>query len=331
MIISQFSSDPLLINIGKRYRAWHTINGSDGFPSRQIPMGRPGSGREFLQFHRSLLDEFFAWNTVHHAVEAKDLAPWTAIPSELKVPETGWPIPWAGADLAVAEVRVSRNAPPFSSDDELGILLENTIISWIHGAVAAAPAFNLKPAEQQIITNLTAPESTWFYKIHGLAHVWWLRLLYPVSAFKENNDFCASGRGFKEINDWKEINDLHGSGRGFKEINDWKEINDLHGSGRGFKEINDWKEINDLRGSASGFKEANDFKEIVDNPGGKQFKELLDVCSKQTALPSFLNNLLARVKELEARLKVKKSPFIKPFQRPPVGRAIIRSKRKKNR
>jgi len=313
MIISQFSSDPLLINIGKRYRAWHTLNGSDGFPSRQIPMGRPGSGREFLQFHRSLLDEFFAWNAVHHAVEAKDLAPWTAIPSELKVPETGWPIPWSGVDLTVAEIRVSRNAPPFSSDDELGILLETTIINWIHGAVAAAPAFSLEPNEQGVITTLRALESTWFYKIYGLAHLWWLRFLYPESSFKEKNDVRASG---KEANDWKENNDFRAFG---KEANDWKEINDFRTFG---KEANDWKEINDFRASGSGF------KEIVDSPGGKQVKETLDAYSKQTAIPAFLNNLLARVKELEARLRVKKSPFIKPFQRPTVGTAIIRSKRK---
>jgi hypothetical protein len=73
------------------------------------------------------------------------------------------------------------------------------------------------------------------------------------------------------------------------------------------------------------------FKEIVDNPGGEHFKEILDAYKRQTALPSLLNNLLARVKELEERAKIKKSPFITPFLRPPVGRATIRSKRKKNR
>jgi hypothetical protein len=155
----------------------------------------------------------------------------------------------------------------------------------------------LEPNEQRIITTLRAPESIWFYKIYGLAHLWWLRFLYPESSFKEKNDVRASG---KEANDWKENNDFRAFG----------------------KEANDWKENNDFRASGSGF------KEIVDNPGGQQVKETLDAYSKQTAIPAFLNNLLARVKELEARLRVKKSPFIKPFQRPTVGRATIRSKRK---
>jgi hypothetical protein len=40
--------------------------------SRKNPVGHPGSGREFLQFHRSLLDEFFAWNVVHRAVDPEN-------------------------------------------------------------------------------------------------------------------------------------------------------------------------------------------------------------------------------------------------------------------
>src|SRR6266516_221312 len=286
MIISQFRTDPVLINIGKRYRAWHTLNGADGFPSRQIPMGKAGSGREFFQFHRTIMDEFFAWNAVHHAVETKDITAWTAVPSELKVPETGWPTPWSGLDLAVAEIRVHTNVPPFANDDELGIFAENTVLNWIHGAVAAAPAFNLDPAEQRIITGLRSLESTLFYKIYGLADFWWNQLRHPKSNFKEINDFGGSGRGFKEIVDFKAINDFSGSGRGFKEI--------------------------------------------VDNPGGKEFKEIVDAYGGQAATPSLLTNLLERVKALEARLRIKKSPFIRPFQRPNVGASVVRSKRKKN-
>src|SRR6266516_1345934 len=316
MIISQFRTDPVLINIGKRYRAWHTLNGADGFPSRQIPMGKAGSGREFFQFHRTIMDEFFAWNAVHHAVETKDITAWTAVPSELKVPETGWPTPWSGLDLAVAEIRVHTNVPPFANDDELGIFAENTVLNWIHGAVAAAPAFNLDPAEQRIITGLRSLESTLFYKIYGLADFWWNQLRHPKSNFKEISDFVGSGRGFKEIVDFKAINDFSGSGRGFKEIVDFKEINDFCGSRRGFKEIVDFKEINDFCGSGRGFKK--EFKEIVDAHGG------------QVATPSILTNLLERVRALEARLRIKKSPFIKPYQRPNVGASVVRSKRKKN-
>jgi len=104
----------------------------------------------------------------------------------------------------------------------------------------------------------------------------------------------------------------------------FKEINDFGRSGRGFKEIVDFKEINDFGGSGRGF------KEVVDNPGGKEFKEIVDAYGGQAATPSLLTNLLERVKALEARLRIKKSPFIKPFQRPNVGASVVRSKRKKN-
>jgi hypothetical protein len=320
MIIRQFETDPVLKNILRRYRDWHTP-GRPG--SRKNPMGSPGSGREFLQFHRSLLDEFFAWNAVHRAVEASLVTPWTAVPSELKAPELGWPHPqWAeplaDVDLALAEIRASTNTPPFGNDDELGILLERTIVNWIHGAIAAASAFGLDDREKAIITSSQdAAQSTWFYKIYGLVQNYWNRVLCPVLPFKDNNDF----RGFgKDANDFKDNNDLRGFG---KDANDFKDNNDFRGFG---KDVNDFgKENNDFRMSGSGF------KEIVDNPGGKDFKEILDTYGKQTALPSFLNNLLARIKKLEERVHFKKSPFIKPFQRPPVGRATIRSKRKKNR
>ena len=281
MIISQFRTDAVLKNILKRYEEWHTPRSAG---SRKIPMGQPGSGREFLQFHRSLLDEFFAWNAVHHAVEAKDLAAWTAVPAELKVPETGWPTPWSGLDLAVAEIRIRTNLPPFANDDELGIFVEITILNWIHGAVAAAPAFNLDPVEQEIISGLQSPQSTWFYKIHGLADLWWNQLLFPKSHFKEIVDYGGSGSGPKS---------------------EFKEIVDYGGSGRGFKEV-------------------------VDNPGGKEFKEIVDAYGGQPATPPILTNLLQRIKALEARLRIKKSPFIKPFQRPNVGASVVRSRRKKN-
>jgi hypothetical protein len=314
MIIPEFKTEAVLRDIAKRYEDWHTPGGTG---SRKNPIGQPGSGREFLQFHRSLLDDFFAWNAVHPVVEGRDIIAWTAVPSELKVPETGWPHPWEGLDLAVAENRVSTNLPPFANEDELGILIETTIINWIHSAVAAAPAFNLAPAEKAIITSpLRALESTWFYKIYGLAQRWWNRFLYPESDFKENNDFRMTG---KEANDFKENNDFRMAG---KEANDFKENNDFRAGG---KEANDFKENNDFRLSGSGF------KEIVDNPGGREFKEIFDTWSKRTAVPSFLNNLLARIRVLEARLEVKKSPFIKPFQHPPVGKGTIRSKKKRDR
>lgn len=116
MIVTQFDTDPVLISIRDKHHAWHTPGGAHGFPGRAVPMGSPGSGHEFFQFHKDLMDEFFAWNNVHHAASSSDIAAWTAIPVELKVAETGWPNPGFGPNLANAEARINSNTPPFASD-----------------------------------------------------------------------------------------------------------------------------------------------------------------------------------------------------------------------
>ncbi|MDQ0562213.1 hypothetical protein QO004_004018 [Rhizobium mesoamericanum] len=187
-IIAQFDTDPTLINISNRHHAWHTTGGAHGFPSRQYPMGSVGSGHEFFQFHRDLMNEFFTWNNIHHAVGSTEIAAWHSIPAELKVPETGWPSPWPGLDLAAAETRINSNSPPFVNDDALGIFAEGTIHNWIHGAVAAAPAFHLSPEEQDIISHFHSVKSTWFYKIHGLVDLWWSRFLHPKNVVKDTID-----------------------------------------------------------------------------------------------------------------------------------------------
>jgi hypothetical protein len=148
-------------------------------------MGTPGSGQEFFQFHRNLMNEFFAWNNVHHAVADSLLTAWHSIPAELKVTETGWPNPWPGLDLAAAETRVDSDSPPFVNDDALGIFVEGTIHNWIHGAVAAAPAFGLSPEEAGIISGFHSVKSTWFYRIHGLMDFYWSRFLHPKNRIKD--------------------------------------------------------------------------------------------------------------------------------------------------
>src|SRR5262249_17566130 len=172
-IIAQFDTDPLLITIKDRHHAWHTYpGGAHGFPSRQFPIGTAGSGHEFLQFHSDLMNQFFAWNSVNQAASAADLAAWTAVPLELKLPETGWPTLGFNGNTAGAEGRIKSNVPPFASDDELGIHIETTIHNWIHGAVAASSILNLPSAEKTIIAGFRSVQSTFFYKIHGLVQHW---------------------------------------------------------------------------------------------------------------------------------------------------------------
>lgn len=201
MIIAQFDTDPLLITLKDRHHAWHTPGGAHGFPSRQFPIGTPGSGHEFFQFHSDIMSQFFAWNNVNHAASATDLAAWSAVPSELKLPETGWPNPGFNGDLAAAEARINSNVPPFASDDELGIHIENTIHNWIHGAVAASSIFNLPQDEKLIISGFHSVQSTYFYKIHGLVQFWWNRWLHPKSHIKEIID---SKFVIKDIHDTKQ-------------------------------------------------------------------------------------------------------------------------------
>ena len=208
MIITQFDTDPALISIRDRHHAWHTAGGAHGFPGRAVPMGSPGSGHEFFQFHKNLMDEFFAWNNVHHAASSSDIAAWTAIPVELKVAETGWPNPGFGSNLANAEARINSNTPPFASDDELGIHVETTIHNWIHGAVAASSILALPAAEKTIIGGFHSVQSTYFYKIHGLVQYWWDRWLHPKSHIKEILDHKLV------------IKDIHDSKLRIKEIID---------------------------------------------------------------------------------------------------------------
>jgi len=184
-LIAQFDTDPVLSLMRDKHHAWHTPGGMHGQPPRQFPMGTPGSGLEFLQFHKDLMQQFFAWNAINHAASSADLAAWTAVPAELKLPETGWPTPGFGPNLATAEARILTNTPPFGSSDELGIHVETTIHNWIHGAVAASSVLNLPAAEKAVIASLHSVASTYFYKIHGLVQYWWDQWLHPKTHFKE--------------------------------------------------------------------------------------------------------------------------------------------------
>src|SRR5262245_12471050 len=199
-IITQFATDPILTVIRDKHHAWHTAGGAHGYPSRQFPMGTANSGHEFLQFHSDLMNQFFAWNSVNNGASPSDLAAWSAVPAELKMPETGWPNPGFNGNLADAEARTHSNTPPFANDDALGIHIETTIHNWIHGAVAASSIFNLSATEKDIIAHVHSVQSTYFYKIHGLVQYWWNRWLHPKSHLKEIID---SKVVIKEVRDTK--------------------------------------------------------------------------------------------------------------------------------
>ena len=295
-IITQFDTDPVLIVIKDKHHAWHTFpGGAHGYPSRQFAMGTPGSGHEFLQFHSDLMNQFFAWNSVNHGASASDLAAWTAVPAELKLPETGWPNPF-GTNLADAEARINSNVPPFANDDELGIHIETTIHNWIHGAVAASSILALPAAEKTIISGFHSVQSTYFYKIHGLVQFWWNRWLHPKSHLKEILDTKTV---IKEIIDGK---------------NHLKEIIDVKPA---VKDVVD-------AGPVKRFKDKD--KDIVETT--KAAADVVDPFTVQVD-PAVITNLIHQVAELQKQAGVKKSPFIQPFMRPMVGEGIVKKTNKK--
>lgn len=153
-----------------QHHHWHNAAMHPGAgPGRTHPAGTPGGGLEFLTFHRNYVAQVMSWyNTTTFtqapfddpAQKAALVAPWTSVPPELQA-DSDWPT-WTG-DAA----RLDSDSPDFGSADELGTFIEIGIHNnFLHGA--SAVAFN----EPQVQT-LHSPQSSIFYKIHGLVDQWW--------------------------------------------------------------------------------------------------------------------------------------------------------------
>jgi hypothetical protein len=160
-------------NLLDMHHAWHSAGAHPPFPGRSIPPGQPGSGLEFLQFHRNFMVQFHAWYDSQPGADQNAVAAWSSIPPELKVGAVGW-----NSNLAMQEQRITTANPPFASADELGQYIENGIHTWIHGATASA--FN-EPA----VADFHSPKSTLFYKIHGLVDLWWQQWHAPKTRLKD--------------------------------------------------------------------------------------------------------------------------------------------------
>lgn len=154
------------------HHAWHSPAGHPGLSTRASQFG-PGSGIEFLQFHRSYAAQFHAWYDGQPGADQTAVAPWTTVPSQVKVPARGW-----NANLAAQEQRITTNTPPFATADDLGQFVENGIHNWIHGAVAVA--FN-----DPSVGDFHSPRSTYFWQIHGLVDFWWQQWRAPKSRLKD--------------------------------------------------------------------------------------------------------------------------------------------------
>jgi hypothetical protein len=143
------------------HHAWHEPGVHPEFPSRAIPRGNPGSGIEFLVFHRNFMAKVLAWYRQQSFADSNAVAPWTSIPEALK--RTAF---W-NAQEAADELRIVTLRPAFASEDDFGIFVENGIHNrFLHDATAAA--FN-----EPVVATLHSPQSTFFYQIHGLVQNWW--------------------------------------------------------------------------------------------------------------------------------------------------------------
>jgi hypothetical protein len=164
-IIPNFPPDLL-----DQHHKWHEPNQHPLLaPLRKHLMGSAGGGTEFLVFHRNFSAQALAWyNTTTFTTDPFDkaskkaslVAPWTAIPADMKaLPEY--------ASWKADDIRLESGFPNFANDDDLGFFIESRIHNlFLHGA--ASTVFN-----EPEVKSLHSPESTLFYKIHGLVDYWW--------------------------------------------------------------------------------------------------------------------------------------------------------------
>ena len=144
------------------HHAWHAPEDHPGLPTRVHVPPSAGSGLEFLTFHRNFVAEFHAWYDGQPFADPAAVAPWTAIPQELKNN-----VLW-DSQSADEEDRIVNNPSSFASADELGTFIEQGIHGFLHNASRAV--YN-----EPVLATFHSPLSTYFYRIHGLVDYWWRR------------------------------------------------------------------------------------------------------------------------------------------------------------
>lgn len=158
-------------NLMDEHMNWHMNPGNPAAGGRAInpwPPGAteaaPGSGEEFITWHRGYITKFHAWYDTQAFADPAAVTPWHSVPSDLKMSSTGWP--GAGNRFANAENRLTTDLGSFATADDLGRFIEWNIHGWLHGAASAVHG------EPQLGTFMS-PESTYFWQLHGLVDYWW--------------------------------------------------------------------------------------------------------------------------------------------------------------
>lgn len=133
---------------------------------RATPQGDPGSGLEFLQFHRGLIEQFRNWLSNNGRAP---LTPW--IPTLSQIPNhPGWRSTFTSSKNTLSGSRSQLQAR-FASADALGIFIEPGIHGLVHTAFAPPPVGN---GIDPVFANLmTAPRSIRFWRWHyWIDRVW---------------------------------------------------------------------------------------------------------------------------------------------------------------
>ncbi|MBT2668630.1 hypothetical protein J7J00_24685 [Bacillus sp. ISL-4] len=158
------------------HHAWHQPEEHPGLPTRNKKFNQDGGGLEFLVFHRNFIGLVHEWYDKQPNADPNLLAPsWTAIPTELKVqglilpPEEGG-IDWSwNPTFESDEQRLLHRDPndlDMATADKLGTFIESRIHPFLHNA--SSLVYN-----EKVVRSFHSPNSTWFYKIHGLVQFWW--------------------------------------------------------------------------------------------------------------------------------------------------------------
>jgi hypothetical protein len=173
---------------------WHMYPGQPQKGGRAInpwPPGAknpaPGSGLEFLTFHRKFLAQFHAWYDKQAFADPAAVAPWPAIPPELKISSTGW-----NGTLVGDEDRIVNKPSSFASADDLGRFVEWSVHGWLHNA--AAKVYH----EPDLANLMSATDSTHFYQIHGLIDGWWSKWKKAAKPASPSSGKTGKGKAGKK-------------------------------------------------------------------------------------------------------------------------------------
>jgi len=157
----------------QKHMMWH-VNPPDMGGRQFQPAGSPGSGLEFLTFHRDFLAQVFNWYFAQPFADADLVAAWNALPEPLQQYQlSAGPFNDIQAFMANPFSQGTGTSTQNKTEDDLGIWLEAGIHNtFLHPGLASV--FN-----NASVTNLRdpsipmSPSTTYFYQLHGLISYWW--------------------------------------------------------------------------------------------------------------------------------------------------------------